>query len=275
MTASRHQSTLGPGCRPGRAPSVRGTVRALALATLGLALLAPAAARAQADTASYTRSDREIPESPQRFAAELRVARYVPSIDSEFSGATPYRDVFGKSNRYALGFEFDWQAFRIPAVGTLGPGVGVSYTSLTGKSFIASTPGVRGEEETTLTLWPMHAVAVLRVDALSRNTVVPLAFYGKLGAGLALWSVSDGSGTARDGRKVGRGTSYGLQTGLGAMLLLDPLDDGAAREMDSNSGVNNTYLFAEWMRSTLDGFGAGGQMQVGTDTWVIGLALEL
>jgi hypothetical protein len=209
-------------------------------------------------------------------AVEIRVGRYVPRIDEEFEGADPYRHVFGTKNRYSIGVEVDWQALRIPHFGTLGPGFGLQYTKLSGRGFQTDNPSVRAEEETSLTIFPLYAVGVLRADVLARETPIPLVPYGKFGLGAALWSVGDGDGTARaDDDSVGRGTSYGLQMALGAMLLLDVFEPDAAVELDATTGVNNSYVFLEWYVSNLDGFGSGNQMRVGTNTWVLGLALEL
>ena len=86
----------------------------------------------------------------------------------------------------------------------------------------------------------------------------------------------DGIGLSRDANGVtGEGASYGYQWALGLMLLLDNLDPLSARDLDSTFGVNNSYLFFEWYNSDLDGFGAGDQMQMGTNTWMLGLALEM
>jgi hypothetical protein len=59
------------------------------------------------------------------------------------------------------------------------------------------------------------------------------------------------------------------------MLLLDFFDPRAAREADNSVGINNSYLFTEWYYSDLSGFGSSNRMQVGTSTWVLGLALEI
>ena len=97
--------------------------------------------------------------------------------------------------------------------------------------------------------------------------------YAKLGLGYALWWSSDGEGTAHgDDGTPGRGSSYGAQWALGGMLLLDVLDRSSAVEMDTTTGVNNSYFFLEWYRSQL---GTSDQMKVGTSTWMLGLALEI
>jgi hypothetical protein len=219
--------------------------------------------------------DRKFRESGQSTAVEIRFGRYVPRVDSEFDGATPFRDVFGTSNRYLLGVEVDWQAIRIPMLGTLGPGLGWGMTKMTGDALLEDRSG-RAGQDTSLTIMPMYLVGVLRADVIARETIVPLVPYGKLGLGYALWWVGDGDETARtdDGDK-GQGSSYGYQFALGGMLLLDFFDPSSAVEADNSIGVNNSYLFMEWYYSDLSGFGSSERMQVGTSTWMLGLALEI
>jgi hypothetical protein len=217
-------------------------------------------------------------ESPQNVAVELRVGRYIPAIDSEFDGqATPYQDMFGTDNRYSVGLEVDWQALRIPLIGTLGPGIGLQYTKSTASGFVTSSLGqpspTRSGEDTSLVIFPMYAVAVLRADYFARETPLPLVPYAKLGVGAAIWSINGGDGTANVQGTSGSGLSYGPQFALGGMLLLDAFDQTAAKEMDQNTGVNNSYFFLEWYVSHL-GI-ANDQMRVGTNTWVLGLALEI
>lgn len=224
-------------------------------------------------------SPRTSAESSQNVAVEIRVGRYVPSIDSEFDGrATPYQEMFGTDNRYSIGLEVDWQALRIPFVGTFGPGFSFGYTKMTASGFKTSTVGLGtppepAPEDTSIIIFPAYAVAVLRADYLARETPIPIVPYAKLGVGAALWSVKNGGGTATADGVSGNGLSYGPQFALGGMLLLDAFDPKAAKDMDQNTGVNNSYFFLEWYVSHL-GVGSN-QMNVGTNTWVLGLAVEI
>jgi hypothetical protein len=215
-------------------------------------------------------------ESPQNMAIELRFGPYRPSIDDEFKGTgqTPYQDHFGNDKRWLLGFEIDWQLLKIEDFGTFGPGAGIGFTKMTGKTFLAN--GEEAEETNTLRIIPMYVTGVLRVDALAKNTPVPLVPYVKAGLGYALWSTNDGLGVPRaaDGTK-GDDTSWGPQWALGGMFLLDVLDRQEANALDGIEGVNHSYIFLEWYNSYLNGFGSGDQMQVGTSTWMTGIALEL
>jgi hypothetical protein len=210
-------------------------------------------------------------ESPQRFAFELRFGPYRPNIDNAFGGAKPYETVFGDDKRVLFGVEFDWQAFRIPMVGTIGPGFGLSYTHMSADARLRGT-GELAAEQTSLTILPMYGVGVLRVDALARQTAIPLVAYGKIGLGLGFFK------TGNDLETQAKGHTWGMHYALGAMLLLDSFDIDAAAQLDNEMGINNTYFYAEWMMSRLDGFGHGTDksvMNIGADTWVMGLAFEM
>jgi hypothetical protein len=276
--ALRGRSTILAGAAPGRRLH-----RALGI-LLGfcLAFTLARASRAQGvdSFGTFGQRRRGVPaETPQNSAFEFRIGRYVPSIDNEFQTEKPYEQTFGTKNRYSIGFEVDWQALRIPYVGTFGPGFGLEYTKISGQSFIASDPTFKTRagsgEVSSLSIFPMYVVGVLRVDYLARSVHIPIVPYVKLGLGGAFWSIGTGDGTANQNGIKGRGFSYGPQFALGGMLLLDAIDPDSAIEMDASTGVNNSYLFFEWFDSELNGFGSGKQMQVGTNTWVLGLALEI
>src|SRR5690349_18627432 len=119
--------------------AVRGGSVVLVALLLGLF---PTNARAQGvdEFGRYgPRKENYFGESPQHVAVEIRVGRYKPSIDDEFASSAPYppyQTMFGDDNRYSIGLEVDWQAIRIPYLGTFGPGFGISYTKITANSFL-------------------------------------------------------------------------------------------------------------------------------------------
>lgn len=209
-------------------------------------------------------------DSEQYAALEARFGPYWPNVDEEVNGA-PFDDTFGKS-RYAFGLQIDWQMLRIPHLGTLGPGVGWSWVRYSGAAPFADGTGI-SDQETRLWIMPLWGVGVLRADVLSKDWGIPFVPYGKLGIVYALWGCSTGDTRCRsaDG-KLGRGSELGTMWAAGLMLLLDWMDPESAREMDNSVGVNNSYFFGEWYSSDVDSFGDG--MQVGTDTWTLGLAFE-
>jgi hypothetical protein len=197
----------------------------------------------------------------------------VPEVDSQVDGS-PFKNTFGDSNRYAFGAEVDWQVLRIPHFGTVAPGLGWSYTKFTAKARYADGSGT-SSSDTRLNIMPMYLVGVARVDMLSRDLKIPLVPYAKLGVGYAMWWSSDGQRSAQYQGTKGRGSSYGLTYALGAMFLLDVLDEDDAITADGTIGINNSYFFAEWFRPQLDGFGSNKVLDLSSSSWVLGIALEI
>jgi hypothetical protein len=252
-------------------------VRSLAgaLPLLITAISAPALAQTR-DTSGDSALTGPRDWSPQHAAFELRFGRYVPDVDENVPGS-PFREFFGTTDRFLIGFEIDWQALRIPHFGSIGPGFGLGYTRISGTNRLpAGSADVDASvsQSSTLSILPMYLVGVLRIDALMRDLKVPIVPYAKLGAAWALWWVNDGIGIARSDETGLKGSdiSFGPQWALGGMLLLDGIDQGSAKTLDTETGVNNVYLFGEWYNSEL---GSDNRMEVGTSTWMLGFALEM
>ena len=212
-------------------------------------------------------------ESKQEAAFEFRIGRYLPEVDSGVDG-TPFKSSFGSANRYLVGAEVDWQLFRIPHFGTLAPGLGWGYTKFANPARFADGSGV-SSSDTNLSIMPMYLVAVARADVFPKDFKIPLVPYAKLGFGYAMWWSTDGKRSAEAAGKKGKGGSYGLTYALGAMFLLDVLDEDDAVTADGLTGINNSYIFAEWFRPQLDGFGSSKILDVGSSSWVLGIALEM
>ncbi len=220
-------------------------------------------------------SDPNAYRSPQYGVFEFRMGPYIPNIDDEFSNDTPYEDVFGTKPSVTFGVELDYQALRIPYLGTLGPGVGWHwfYNSGVAPFDEAGEPNPKpSAHKNSIWVMPMYAVAVFRADVLSRELNIPLVPYVKGGFAWSLWQSQDAGKISRvDGEKA-TGWSYGLQYQLGIMFHLNPIAPQTAIGMDNASGVNNAYIFAEWWASKVDSFGSG--ISTGAATWVAGVALE-
>lgn len=251
---------------------IRGLGAAAAL--YGLALTThPAQAQGVDEFGAYGKERRRQSESKQDSAFELRFGRYEPEVDSKL-GTPVFEPTFGNDNRYLLGFEADWQLIRIPHFGTLAPGFGWGLTKFAAKARFTVGGGL-SDADTRLWIMPMHLVGVVRVDVLARDFSIPLVPYGKLGFGYGLWWSSDGEKTARSNGVVGRGASYGLTYALGAMFLLDILDEDDAVTADGLVGINNSYIFGEWYRPQLDGFGSNDVLDISSSSWLVGIAIEM
>jgi hypothetical protein len=225
-------------------------------------------------------------ESPQHFAIELRLAPFFyPDIDTDPSlgGCTPFRTVFGPGKTVLFGAEFDWQALRIPHIGTLGPGAGIGYATFSANAPLASsggggcltTTGQSSGETTSLNIYPFYTVAVFRADGLWKDLGVPFVPYAKAGLGGALWQATNTLGTSTFGGQKGQGYSFGAELALGIGFNLNFLDPYAAKNFDESMGVNSTYLFAEWTDASLNGLGfQSNPLRVGGTMWTFGLAWE-
>ncbi len=257
--------------------SLHVTTGALALlAALGVTLGAAGTARAQEDRVDPLSGHEHGAHSPQHFAFELRFSPYQNDIDSDpaLHGATPYATAFRTVPRLFIGAEFDWQALRIPHLGTFGPGISIGYTNSSDPAQFTNGGGASGET-TSLQIIPMAAMAVLRADVLWRDVGIPIVPYAKLGLAYALWRASNTLGTSSFEGVSGEGHSFGTHIALGLSLNLNPFDAYAAQNLDDSVGVNGTYLFAEWSRDDYGGLGLQSDpLRVGGSNWMFGLAFE-
>jgi hypothetical protein len=262
---------------------VRSSQLLLSSAIVAATLAVPLAARADDESGVLDSRHRKY-ESPQNFALEFRFAPYKPRIDEapELGGKTPYGDTFGSLQRLEIAIEIDWQALRIPHVGTLGPGLSAGYTSMGNKALLKNCPPIpQGQtdctsgEDTTLEIYPMYGVLVFRADAIQRDLHIPLVPYAKGGLGMAFWRASNTLGTSSADNVSGKGHTVGAQLAIGLALHLNDFDGGAARNLDNSVGINHTYLFFELMSAMLTGLGQSHALFVGTNTWVTGLAFEM
>jgi hypothetical protein len=246
-----------------------------ALATGALLAAAPGPAAAQTilrDVQSY--------RSPQRFMLELRFGPYSPDVDGEFGGrATPHKDFFGSKRRLMTQIEVDYQFFQ--AFGTAAIGLSLGYFREQGLAWAEPPPGQEVTERTgdqsRLSLYPVALLGVYRADQLWRRLRIPLVPYVKVGLNYTFWSVYDGNdrvATASNGIGRGRGGTWGWQAAAGLSFVMNVIDPGSARELDSETGINNTQLFFEMARFDVSGLGQQHRLQVGDTTWLMGLGFE-
>ena len=250
--------------------------RTLVASAVTIVALASLARSARADESDFPKKY----QSKQWFAFEARFAPYWPAIDSQ-PGLTgkPYYNTFGGMARLLVSGEFDFQAIRIPHFGSLGPGLSFGYTEMSAPAPVVGGNGQLSGENTNLEVFPFYLVAVLRVDVLLRDYRIPFVPYAKAGLAFTLWrSFTDTGGTSciptSSGNSCAFGGTWGEQFALGGMLNLDWIDQRAAGNLDQATGINHTYLFAEWMFANLDNFGSSKGLRVGTNTIAAGLAFE-
>ncbi len=209
-------------------------------------------------------------QSPIYGNVEFRMGGWYPSIDDEFGGSGPFADHFGDSNlligELELGAYF-WQGF-----GRLGASISAGYTTVTGNAL--ATDGSDVTDETTFSVWPLRANVLYRLDVWNDENGFPLVPAAKLGLDLHYWNTRDTQGdlSSSNGNK-GDGWKYGWHGSLGLHFLLDVIDRESAALFDLNWGVNNTYLFAEFIFQNVDSFGGDG-FDLSDNFFMFGLNFE-
>jgi hypothetical protein len=189
-----------------------------------------------------------VAESPRWGSFDVALGPYRPDVDSEFDAPPfPHQGAFGSKNGWM--FRVSVARALFTKAGSLEAGLSSGFFQQTGRGLL-ETGGV-SPDETKLRIIPASAFLQYRFDWLAERYKVPLAPYGRLAFERYHWWVTDGNGdTSMDGATNG----WSVAGGIG--LLLDALDPGLARELDQDTGVNHTYLFAEVKRSQVDDFGS-------------------
>jgi hypothetical protein len=272
------------GVRPGRGAAFAAVAIGLALVRVSrrrrraagplialLAVIDAGAGAAPAWAIGDERSPLVAPlVSPRRWNVELRFGPYRPNVDSEFAdrgqSGRPYEQLFSTSRHLMTQLEIDRHLSH--RAGTWAAGVGIGYYNVTAAALSADLQSRTGDQ-TGLRLIPLSAMLVYRADTLRQRFGSPAVPYAKVGLDCTLWRISDTSQSDINGR------TFGWHAAAGITLDLSPLDPEAAGSMDRESGVNQTALFIEVTRYSLDGFGSGSALRVGDTTWFAGLMLEL
>lgn len=247
------------------------------LAGAGFAAVASRPARAQdfATEAALVEGGGHGYRSPQRFAFEVTFGPYRPDVDSEFNGRRdPYKEYFGSGHELLMRAELDYQFFH--RYGSLGLGLGAGYWSVTGKSPIGNGSGLLSGDTSTLKIIPMSLSLVYRFDYFLETRKFPLVPFAKLGLDYAYWQNTDGNNNIATDPSGGhaRGGTMGWHVAGGMALVLDFLDPDAARDFDSDLGVNHTAITFEFFHADISGLGQSNRMHLGDTNWTLGLLLE-
>jgi hypothetical protein len=150
------------------------------------------------------------------------------------------RETYGTNGHDTLQFDFGPQFYRFAEVN-----LGIGYYR-----DVASTTDANGEasgDEARFTVVPLSLDARLRLHILDEQPVVP---YFRVGVDYALWQER----WQLDAESFDKtsGAKAGWHYGLGGALLLDSFAPGRASLLEANSGINDTWLFVEWRKQTIE-----------------------
>lgn len=226
-----------------------------ALLTTGAALAAPAEARADSSISGV---------------AEIKLGGYYPSIDDEFGGSGPFSQYFGTDSLWY--FETEWDFYVWDRFGKLGFGLHLGWASVDGN--VRDDSGATLPGETTFRVIPIRASAVYRYDYSALHHDIPLVPVFKLGLDYVFWRAKDSAGDTSTASGINAvGGTMGFHGALGLHFLLDVIDPASAAYLDLSWGVNNSYLFAEYMVTKIDDFG-GASLDLSDNMLLFGLAFE-
>lgn len=217
-------------------------------------------------------------ETSRGMVWELRFGLYKPAIDSEFSGTKkPFKDIFGDSVHIMFQTELGYEVYK--GVGSLSIEPGFGFYRASGKGLLAS--GKASEDTTKLNLFPLYLSLVYRFDWLAIHYNVPIVPVIKGGLDYYFWWVTNGVGDvasytdAKGNKTQARGGTFGGHVSFALDFLLDWLSPDMAQEFDSDVGVNNTYIFAEYTMSFINDFGRGNSFNFSdTKSVFFGMAFE-
>lgn len=218
-------------------------------------------------------SDEEVAknESPRDMAVEVKLGPYLPLVDREPSlTGRPYETTFGTGPMLLGEVEVDYQFFR--KFGSLGAGLSAGYAEKYGHATDPAT-GEISPEATSLQVVPIQLLLVYRFDYLAENFNVPIVPFVKGGLVMIPWWASKGGQVEVSNGFYGAGVRWGLAGIFGAALQLDFLEPRLARDLDSSTGINHSYLFAEFHLSEVNDFGQK-VLDLSSRHWMFGLALE-
>jgi hypothetical protein len=211
-------------------------------ALLALPLLAQAAEAPLDPIAEETVAVSKPYVSPLNYGLDLK---YRPVRFPRVSAAQ------GKGGQIA----FEWMPVILYKhfVGKPAVGMSIGYGQIPN---LGTTPGGK----TSLSTMPVSVHLAYRLDLIDNQILVP---FGKIARAVTFEKYNPGTST--------RFESWDYS--LGAEICLNGLDSRSARHLDDSTGINNTYLIVEWMKSS----GIDGRVQddLSREEWQIGLRFEM
>lgn len=191
-------------------------------------------------------------EERSYWSAEFKLGQFHPELDD-------WDKFYSEDNMTQYSVALAYKVLR-----QLEVGLEASYMSQDGRGFLPLNNQVGGEVDYTLV--PASAYIILRGVFSDNQLIVPY-----VGGGITRMSykqnVTGGTET--------KGNTDGIYYKAGIQLLLDRIDFGAAYALRRDFGIDNTYLFFEFAKTTAKINDVGGnKVDLGGQSYALGLLLE-
>ena len=187
--------------------------------------------RASAEAIGYAVEEGWTPEG---YLLSFGVGAYRPD-----PGDPAFDLVYPGDNGPLILVEFDFYLYRIPFIGPIGLGLAGGWAGYKGFACIADT--IVGDtcdpstERAKFSIFPLNVMAVLRIDALARETPVPFVFTGKVGFNSVFFNENIG----------GSGRSHGFGWAAQFAFELNFVNPRRAAALDEDWGINSSFFFFE------------------------------
>ena len=271
-------------------------------AALLLLLALPGAAQAQPWWEEFEEpvQEAEGPAKPN-WGLELKVAPYIPDVDSEggiaVDGRGPFEAMFGDGPFLLSAITVD--RYLLHAFGQLGVSATVGFMTRSANAFeldedgntvdddMNGRPDRSGGDENTFRLFPASLGVVYRYTQLDDVLRIPLVPYGRLGLSYYTWWVTGPDGDTAEAPTAdcpdleadcegdrARGGSLGWQATAGIAIRAERIDPDAEISLRTELGIEHAGLVFEFTYAKVDGFGADDKMAVGDATFFGGINFE-
>ncbi len=193
--------------------------------------------------------------TPEGYLLSLGVGAYRPN-----PGDPQFDLVYPDENGPILLLEFDFYLYRIPFIGPIGLGIAGGWSGYKGAACeTANLPAcVPSTQSAKFNLFPLNVMAVLRIDALARETPVPFVFTGKVGFNSVFFNEKTGGSTSK-------GRTHGFGWAAQFAIELNFVNERRANALDEDWGINSSFFFFE-----LGGSDANSRAPMGDNLYFTG-----
>ena len=252
----------------------------MAVALLGASMLAMLAMPGQA------RAQEDAPQAESSRIGSVTISGGLMGLDNIDNGlaAKPANTIFGSDSDFIFQLSYDQMLYHSKPAGAVMLGGSFNYWKTSGHGVFVggALDGTTSETDgTSMQMIPLRLYALYRVEQLDKYFDVPLVPYVKLGLDYYIWWIKDNHDSvaeytdAQTGKTYdGYGGTFGWDVSLGIMLSLNFIDTTMATTFDMEYGINNTYLYFEYIFAFVDDFGAGNSFDLSSKYWLTGIAFD-
>jgi hypothetical protein len=171
--------------------------------------------------------------TPEGYLLSFGVGAYRPDPGDPVA----FDPIYPDDNGPLILVEFDFYLYRIPFIGPIGLGLAGGWAGYKGFACeSAELPAcVPSTQQAKLNIFPLNVMAVLRIDALARETPVPFVFTGKVGFNSVFHNENIGDS----------GRSHGFGWAAQIALELNFINERRANALDEDWGINSSFFFFE------------------------------